>query len=167
MKPREPALLAIAIGLCAEAIAAGPPVTASLCAPQETTYFSCLVARERSVALCGLSGGGVQSRFGRAAAIELRFPDASATTTDPLRIAHYSRYQTERFEVRFENRGTDYVVFDYTEEQRRSAGVRLTMGDGKERELACAGRVHSRMNELQGLLPCDPDSALNGGSCPR
>ena len=62
--------------------------------------------------------------------------------------------------------GRDYAVFDYREDGQRRAGVRVTTADAKEREIACTGRVTSRVIELKGVLKCDADSALNGGSCP-
>lgn len=80
--------------------------------------------------------------------------------------AHYARFQTDRVEVRFENQGSEYVLFDYSEGRTRRAGVRVTTADDKEREFACAGRITSRLGELRNVLRCDADSALNGGKCP-
>ena len=37
---------------------------------------------------------------------------------------------------------------------------------GQEKTFACRGPVHSRLGALEAVLPCDPDSALNLGSCP-
>jgi hypothetical protein len=36
---------------------------------------------------------------------------------------------------------------------------------GKEREIACAGRVDSELPKLRGVLRCDPDNALSLGDC--
>ena len=39
------------------------------------------------------------------------------------------------------------------------------MAGAKERVIACAGRVDSRLGELEGALPCDAENALNLGAC--
>lgn len=66
----------------------------------------------------------------------------------------------------FRNGDADYAVFDYTEGRQRSAGVRVLTASGREKTFACRGAVHSRLGALEAVLPCDPDSALNLGSCP-
>jgi hypothetical protein len=155
-----------ALATCAAPAVADGQAAPTLCGAQETAYFSCSTARGRSIGLCGSGAGALQYRFGRAGAVELQFPDDPAAGTSQMLFAQYSRYQTERLEIRFENRGSEYVVFDYLEHGRRSAGVRVTMLDAKEHQITCSGRVTSRVAELKGLLRCDADSALNGGNCP-
>jgi len=143
--------------------AAGPP---GLCAVDETVYFSCATGRTRWISLCGAAPGALQYRFGRSKAVELQYPERAAEGASRMLFAQYGRHQVERLEVRFENHGADYVLFDYQEGAQRNAGVRVTTSDGKERELACTGPVASRLGELKGVLRCDADSALNGGTCP-
>jgi hypothetical protein len=156
------ALLCIASGALPLAADAAPSAP---CAASETTYFSCPVTRGRSVALCGAADQSVRYRFGRPGAIELQYPQEASGSAGQMFYAHYSRYQTDRFEVRFNNQGTEYVVFDYHEDGRHRAGVRVTGADAKEREVICTGRIASRIGELKDRLPCDADSALNGGAC--
>lgn len=163
MKPSR--CLSLLLALCAAPVTANGPAVLGLCAAHEATQFACPMARGRWIGLCGTPPKALQYRFGRADAVELQFPDDAAKGAEQMLFAHYSRYQTERFEVRFENRGSEYVVFDYMEAGRRRAGVRVTTEGAKERELACIGRVTGRLGALEGVLKCDADNALNGGAC--
>jgi hypothetical protein len=138
---------------------------AGLCAATETTFFACTTKRAKSISLCGAPPRTLQYRFGAAQRPALVYPrDASAGPVSFL-YAHHFRYQADRSEVTFSNRSVDYAVFDYTEEGKRRAGVRVTSADGKETELVCSGPVTSRLRELEGVLRCDADNALNGGGC--
>jgi hypothetical protein len=147
---------------------AGPAASlaAGLCHAGETTYFSCPTARHKSINLCGGLPAAVQYRYGTADKVELAYPENPAEGAQQLGYAHYARYQAERSEVGFSRDGVDYAVFDYTEDGRRSAGVRVTTADGSEHEVACAGTIEGRLDALGKSLRCDPDNALNGGSCP-
>lgn len=136
-----------------------------LCTSAETTYFACPTTAGRVIALCGAGGRSLQYRFGRPDRIELRYPPTAGDSASRFRHAQYARHQVERVEVAFSNEGVDYAVFDYTEGRKRRAGVRVTGTSGKEHELACARPAQSRLAELKGVVPCDTDSALNGGSC--
>lgn len=49
--------------------------------------------------------------------------------------------------------------------QRESAGVRVSLAPGKEREIACTGPITSQLPKLPGVLRCDPDNALSLGEC--
>ena len=95
--------------------------------------------------------------------IALAYPAAGRPD---FRYAHYFRAGVDRTEVSFRNDDADYAVFDYTEGRQRSAGVRVLTASGREKTFACRGTVHSRLGALEAVLPCDPDSALNLGSCP-
>jgi hypothetical protein len=148
------------------AVPAGGAAAAGLCSVDEITYLSCTTARMRQLSLCGKAPQALQYRYGRSAqAIELRFPDNAADGAAQMLYAHYSRYQTERLEVRFDNHGTGYTLFEYLEGRRRSAGVRVVTAEGREQMVACASRIVSRLGELEGRLPCDVDNALNLGGC--
>ena len=143
-----------------------PRATSGLCEAHETTYFQCSAAKARSISLCGAADGALQYRFGRRQAVELAFPADTKEGAKSFRYAHYFRARTDRYEIRFENQGVEYVLFDYQESDHREAGVRVTTDDGKEREVACTGPVKSSLPALQGVVPCDAESALNLGSCP-
>ncbi len=136
----------------------------SLCAKDETTYFSCPASNGRSINLCGKPDQTLQYRFGRPGRAELTFPARPEDGIDTFRYAHYFRAQVDRFELRFDNAGVEYVLFDYAESGRRQAGVTVTVA-GKESSVACRGPVRSRLGELEGKLKCDTESALTGGAC--
>lgn len=136
----------------------------SLCAKDETTYFSCPASHGRSINLCGKPAQTLQYRFGKPGRVELAFPAQPEEGADAFRYAHYSRFQVDRFELRFDNAGTEYVLFDYTESGRREAGVGVTQA-GKEVSVSCRMPIRSRLGELEGKLKCDTDSALTGGAC--
>jgi hypothetical protein len=138
---------------------------AGLCAATETTFFACTTKRAKSISVCGAPPRTLQYRFGTAQRPELVYPgDASAGPASFL-YAHHFRYRADRFEVTFSHRSIDYAVFDYREDGKRRAGVRVTNAEGKETELVCSGPVTSRLAELEGVLRCDADNALNGGGC--
>lgn len=136
-----------------------------LCAPAETTFFSCPTAKERWISLCGSPPRTLQYRFGTSSRIELRYPRRPAAGAKSFDYAHYFRRQTDRTEISFANAGVDYAIFDYTEDARRRAGVRVTRRGAAETEILCAGKVLSRLAKLEGVIRCDPDNALNLGRC--
>lgn len=142
---------------------------AGLCRTDETVYFACQTTRSRTINLCGgpAPGASLQYRLGHRGKAELQYPADPTQAGRSLFFSHYMRSQVDRVEVRFENQGNEYVVFDYTEGAKRRSGVRVTTRSGKEQELACVGPVSSRLSEPENALPCDVDSALNGGKCPR
>lgn len=137
-----------------------------LCAKGETVYFACPINSKKQISLCGSLPQNLQYRFGKPERVELRFPQNAQEGPQALRLAHYSRYQTDRVEVSFQNGGVDYALFDYLEDAQRRAGVRVTTPDGKERELLCNGSITGRLGALKPSLACDSDNALNGGVCP-
>ena len=142
-----------------------PAHAEGLCAAGETTYFACETTRQRNISLCGKMPRELQYRFGIPGKVDLSFPGNAANSAKAFDFAHYFRYQTDRTEVRFRNGNIEYAIFDYSEEDRkRHAGVRVT-ADGKESQLVCTGRITSRLAKLEGVLRCDPDNALNMGTC--
>ena len=166
MKLTRVTLLAAYALMAVPTAGANGPVPSGLCTAQETAWLSCTTSRQRWIGLCGKPPRTLQYRFGQPGRLELQFPDDPADGTHRMLFASYARYQTERVEVRFDNQGTEYVLFDYAEGGVRRAGLRVATADDKERELVCVGRITSRLGELRSLLKCDADSALNGGKCP-
>jgi len=138
---------------------------AGLCSAAETSYFACQTTKQRWISLCGQAPRSLQYRFGTPAKPELRYPEDPAAGAASFLFAHYFRYQTDRAEVTFRNQGVEYAIFDYTEGRERRAGVRVTAATGKDVELVCSGKITSRLLELKGMLKCDADNALSGGSC--
>ncbi|CAN5824875.1 hypothetical protein BH11PSE8_BH11PSE8_34940 [soil metagenome] len=143
-----------------------PASAAGLCAPTENTFFACTTRQQKRIALCGAAPSALQYRFGATGHVELSVPEAAAGGVERFRYAAYSRYRTERTDVSFVNQDVAYTVFDDTEGKQHIAGVMTTTPDGKARRVACSGPVASRLAELETMLRCDPDNALNGGSCP-
>jgi len=136
-----------------------------LCIKSETTFFSCQTANKKWIALCGASSKEVQYRFGEESHTELTYPAKAVDSAKRFGFAHYFRFQTDRTEITFENGKTTYAVFDYSEEKTRQAGVRVNLADGKEREIACVGKINSQLEKLEKVVPCDADNALNGDGC--
>ena len=137
------------------------PVSASSAVPAataSTTAASSASALPTAASATPTSGSAATSTTARV-------PNPASPATQALRFAHYSRAQTERYEVSFVNVGTRYAVFDYTEGRTRSAGVQVQAPGQPGRQLLCSGRIHSRIETLASRLPCDADNALNLGSC--
>jgi len=158
------ATLTLLVGEFARADGAAAPM--GMCTAPEKVFFACQTSQSRWISLCGNAPSSLQYRFGRDMKPELQYPERAADGVAHMMFARYSRYQTDRTEVRFENGAAGYVLFDYRESGKRIAGVRVSVDGGKSREYACNGPIVSRLEELQPLLRCDAESALNGGSCP-
>ena len=160
-------ILALGLAVLAWPVAHAAP---GLCTAQETVYFSCPAAHGRWIALCGsvssASPAALQYRYGRQGAVELQYPDRAADGARQFLYAHYFRAQVDRFEIRFDIAGNDYVVYDDAEEGRHASGVRVTTPDAKEHDVACTARATSRLIDLEHVVRCDADSALNLGHCP-
>lgn len=131
------------------------------CKAPETSVFSCQTKAKKWINLCHSPEGGLQYRFGKPDHVELRYPDDPKIGTNQFKYAHYSRYQTERYEITFSNHGSDYAIFDYRENRQHHAGVRV----GENTEILCVGIIKSALAKLQTQLVCDADNALNGGNC--
>ena len=137
-----------------------------MCTASETVYFSCPTAGAKSVSLCGAGPGHLQYRFGKPGKPEFSFPSDGKDGARGMRLAHYFRYQVDRTEVSFSNQENDYSLYDYTEDGKRSAGVRVVTAAGKEVDIACSKPIQSRLGKLEGVLACDADNALSMGACP-
>ena len=156
--------MALVVASATPLAAAAAP--ASLCAGEETAYFECTIASGKLLAICGTLPERLQYRFGRPGAVELAYPAVAEEGPKALLLARYHRYRTDRVALRFEREGVSYTVFDDQEEGRRRGGVEVKAADARVHELACTGQVTSRLGELIGVVACDRESALAGGSCP-
>ena len=145
--------------------AAAGAASAGLCAASETSFFSCQTAGKKWIGLCGSATGAVQYRFGAPGRIELQYPADPADAVSSLHLTHYARFDADRSELTFSNQGVGYALFAYREHGKQSAGVRVAIAGGKEREIACAGRIVSHLPRLRGVLRCAPDNALSLGEC--
>jgi hypothetical protein len=158
------AFVALVAAAAAPIVAAAAP--ASLCAGEETAYFECTMASGKLLAVCGVLPERVQYRFGRPGAVELAYPAAADEGPKSMSIARYHRYRTDRLALRFVRDGVAYTVFDDREEGRGRGGVEVKTADARVHELVCAGPFASRLSDLVGVVACDRESALAGGSCP-
>lgn len=137
-----------------------------LCVGAERVFFSCKIRDGRRIALCGQPPATLQYRFGVPGRVELRYPARPEEGAARMRYAHYFRYRTDRAEIAFDNGGIAYAIYDYAEDRRRDAGVRVEPPGGKAREFACADTPLSRLGELEKFLPCDAGNGLNLDGCP-
>ena len=149
-------------------IAANADATSALCTSAETTFFSCETRQHKTIALCGGSNQALQYRFGTPQRVELRYPSQGPGNAAVFAYANYFRPLTTRTEVTFRNENSSYTVFDYREDDgKRYAGVQASFANGaKDIQLLCAGSTRSRLWQLQDVVPCDADNALNFGGCP-
>ena len=77
---------------------------------------------------------------------------------------HYSRFQTDYFNVSFVNAGYKYTVFSNYEDENESRGVSVTnLNTGKESVYDCQAIGIDRLSDLSSKLVCDEDSALGCG----
>jgi hypothetical protein len=100
-------------------------VAGGLCTATETSVFSCQTSSKKWINLCQIPDAGLQYRFGKPNNVELRYPDDPKAGPHQFKYAHYSRSQTERYEITFSNQGSDYAIFDYSENRQHRAGVRV------------------------------------------
>jgi hypothetical protein len=74
---------------------------------------------------------------------------------------HYSRFQTDYFNVSFINSGYRYTIFSNYEDEHESRGVSVTnLKSKKEYVYDCKVAGIDRLSDLSTKLACDKDSAL-------
>ena len=105
-------------------------------------------------------------RYGRPGRIELAYPESATDGLEKLCYAHYIRPDTDYTEARFARGGISCAGFDNREGSDRTAGVAVTLADGRERRFECFRTIDSRLKLWPSTLRCDPDNALTGGQCP-
>ncbi|MED5696122.1 hypothetical protein [Enterobacter ludwigii] len=75
---------------------------------------------------------------------------------------HYSRFQTDYFNVSFVNTGYKYTIFSNYEDERESRGVSVTnLNSKKESVYYCKSVNIDRLSDLSAKLACDKDNALD------
>ncbi|MCK7178501.1 hypothetical protein [Enterobacter roggenkampii] len=74
---------------------------------------------------------------------------------------HYSRFQTDYFNVSFVNAGYKYTIFSNYENENESRGVSVTnLNSKKESVYDCKSVGIDRLSDLSAKLTCDKDSVL-------
>ncbi|MEM6160868.1 hypothetical protein AAH446_09995 [Erwinia sp. P6884] len=77
---------------------------------------------------------------------------------------HYSRFQTDYFNVSFMNAGYKYTIFSNYEYESENRGVSVTnLNRKKESIYNCKSVGIDLLNDLSEKLACDKDSALGCG----
>jgi hypothetical protein len=151
------------------------------CDPEATAVFGCEAARGRNfIELCapaastGPEAGALQYRFGsldgagREKTVELEFPHAPEGSLRQFFGATYTYECVYTQSIRFLSGGYSYTVFTRTRGTRLlGAGVDvLNQATGKTRTVDCSERPRFYIFELQGRVPCDPETPV-GRACIR
>jgi hypothetical protein len=142
----------------------------SLCYKGEDVIFSCKTDRvPKVVSLCASPGltnkvGTLSYRFGVLSNVELEYPKSPHKSAEKFQYAHGSRFQTERYEVTFSIGSYSYAIFDYYEGEEKIKylrGVRaVNTATQRESIFACRGDLTSKLQRLDGKVPCDAENAL-------
>lgn len=75
--------------------------------------------------------------------------------------SHYSRFQTDYFNVSFVNHDYKYSIFSNYEDENETQGVTvLNEKTGKEFTFKCEKTSIDRLSELSSILQCDKKSSL-------
>lgn len=173
---RIASLLAALVALPAAAVAS-TPVPDGPCRAGERIVLTCALAKGRRIGLCAsadlsATGGYLQYRATRDGTVELGYPAEREGSRLAFRLAHYFRYQVDRWSVRFSNKGFTYVVFANSEADATPAvrewGVQVTAPGAStpSATLRCREPVIADFSLLEGLVPCDTDDPSNMARCP-
>jgi len=74
---------------------------------------------------------------------------------------HYSRFQTDYFNVSFVNAGYQYTIFSNYEDENERRGISVkNLTSKKESIYNCKSIGIDRLSDLSSKLTCDKDSAL-------
>ncbi|CQD32704.1 hypothetical protein [Yersinia mollaretii] len=74
---------------------------------------------------------------------------------------HYSRFQTDYFNVSFMNSGYKYTIFSHYEDGNESRGVSvMNLKSSKETVYECKSAGVDHLSDLSGKLACDKATAL-------
>lgn len=78
-----------------------------------------------------------------------------------FKFNHYSRFQTDYFNVSFVNNDYKYSIFSNYEDGQQSQGVTvLNINNKKEFTYQCITTDVDRLSELSSKLQCDRSSSL-------
>ncbi|MGZ3692619.1 MAG: hypothetical protein ACXVAX_14010 [Pseudobdellovibrio sp.] len=149
---------------------------AHLCAQGEKVYFNCQTAKDsKTISVCGSPDlskkrGYLKYRFGTPEKIELEFPSNKKNSLQKFYFAHYLRYQTDYSLLSFTHKKFKYAVFknyDETQKPKTSSGVMITTDDQNEKSIICKNELVFELNQLEGIVACDPEDALTMGQCKK
>ncbi len=121
-------------------------------------YFSC-VTKSGSVLLM-MNGNNLEYSFVKQGEIMFSFKPKESINND-FKYNHYSRFQTDYFNVSFINNDYKYSVFSNYEDGQQSQGVTvLNINSKKEFTYQCITTDVDRLSELSSKLQCDRSSSL-------
>ncbi len=150
------------------------------CTKQEQVIFSCAIVKSPKIlSLCASKQlskklskqttkeqGSLIYRFGAYKKVELAFPSVRSNSLQAFAYAHYFRSQVDLTEVTFLNQGFRYTIFDYYDAEQKPENARgvsikhVGDADGNETELLCDKNAQSKLQTLDGIIPCNTGSAL-------
>jgi len=148
------------------------------CEPDTSPIFACEAAKGRKlIELCATGKtagepGTLQYRFGsldgdgREKAVELEFPKSLDASHRKFFGATYTHQGVYTQSIRFLSGGYGYTVYTRSRgNQLVGAGVDVrNAATGKTLTVDCSERPRFYIFELQGLVPCDPDTPV-GNAC--
>lgn len=137
----------------------------TLCRLGEIDYFSCKVAHEKIVSVCGNIANGevmedswLQYRFGKVGAIELTYPKERQASARKFEGNYFSRYNV--IDLRFINESTLYGVDlnntyrggDAKNRHRPTGGVSVQVEKAKGIRIECQKADTGKYFEIFSLL---------------
>jgi len=157
---------------------AAASAVAQACGSEGVALFGCDAAGSRKfIELCAPSPLDAQTgwllyRFGSLdkdgaeKSVELEYPATSADSLKRFHAATYTHRGIYTQSVRFVSGNFGYTVFTRSRGMETiAAGVEVhDRKSGKKSVIACNERPRFYIHELQGLVPCDPDTPV-GNAC--
>lgn len=154
---------------CHDALAA----SASLCAPDEYLYFSCVLVKSRKIiSVCGSSPDSheknLQYRIGFPDNVQFAYPQSIKDGGDKFYFAEYIRPNVTRQSLRFKNGEYEYTidVDSNTEEQSPEFTAGVSVHGPKSTVQNCKPKSFKGIDSsISNVARCDSESALNIGKC--
>lgn len=152
--------------------------TVSACDDEsEVSIFSCdAVNGHKFIEICaslpvGGENGYIVYRFGSMdpktgkRTIELEYPNEKSGSFKRFFGATYTYKGVYTQSIRFVSGGHSYTVFTRSGKRDNSAGVEVrNLRTGKITTVSCCDMPRFYISELQGVLPCDPETPI-GQAC--
>ncbi len=124
----------------------------------EEIYFSC--STKNGVVVLQMKGNNLEYSFDKQERTMFLF-ESKENESSSFKYNHYSRFQTDYFNVSFINEDYKYFVFSNYEDGQQSQGVTvLNLNNKKEFTYHCKTTDIDRLSELSSKLQCDKGSAL-------
>lgn len=141
--------------------------TQTLCEPNETVAFSCVLKKPKKiVSICtsrklSESTGYVQYRFGLPGKIEFVFPGKREGSQDRFVYSRYTRPMVSRISLSFKSNGYDYEIYSDQEYEVGSDPVDFIELSVTGKNMYCAPNAVGSLMSLEDVLPNDPDAWMH------